>query len=92
MPPKKRTAEAADLDPSKLSVAQLKEELKKRGCAYTGNKAQLVSRLEDALNGELERSWSLQGILTVCLGAEVEDQSQGYNGCSISMRLGPASN
>ena len=60
MPPEKRTAETADLDSSKLSVAQLKEELKKRGCTCTGNKAQLVSRLEDALNGKTERSRPLR--------------------------------
>ena len=52
MPPKKRTAEATNVDPSKLTVAQLKDELKKRGCAFAGNKAQLISRLEDALNGK----------------------------------------
>ena len=75
MPPKKRAAEAADLDPSKLSVAQLKEELKKRGCAYAGNKAQLVSRLEDALNGRTGWSGPQQDILAVGLGTEVEDQS-----------------
>ena len=52
MPPKKRSAAAsADIDPSKLSVAQLKAELKKRGCPCAGAKADLVSRLQETLNG-----------------------------------------
>ena len=51
MPPKKRAA-TANLDPSKLKVAELKEELEKRGLDTSGKKADLVSRLEDALSGE----------------------------------------
>ena len=56
MPPKKRqaagaTAAAASIDPSKLKVAELKEELEKRGLDTSGKKAELVSRLEDALSG-----------------------------------------
>ena len=56
MPPKKRQTAArvgatASLDPSKLKVAQLKNELEKRGLDSSGKKADLVSRLEDALSG-----------------------------------------
>ena len=53
MPPKKRSAAAAkaDPDPTKLSVAQLKEELKKRGCPCSGAKAELISRLQEKLDG-----------------------------------------
>lgn len=57
MPPRKRKQPAtepesvtADLDPAKLKVAELKEELEKRGLDSTGKKADLVSRLEDAIN------------------------------------------
>ena len=60
MPPKKRQAAsgststaAASIDPSKLKVAELKEELEKRGLDTSGKKAELVSRLEDALSGIL---------------------------------------
>lgn len=57
MPPRKRKQQAAepmasasDVDPAKMKVAELKEELEKRGLDSTGKKADLVSRLEDALN------------------------------------------
>lgn len=54
MPPKKRkSATSAEPEPAKLSVAQLKEELKKRDCSCSGNKAELVSRLEDAISGKV---------------------------------------
>ena len=57
MPPKKRQAASAtaatSIDPSKLKVAELKEELEKRGLDTSGKKAELVSRLEDALSGML---------------------------------------
>ena len=57
MPPKKRQADsttaATSIDPSKLKVAELKEELEKRGLDTSGKKAELVSRLEDALSGML---------------------------------------
>lgn len=60
MPPKKRQAVAtASIDPSKLKVAELKEELEKRGLDSSGKKAELVSRLEDALSGEFSIQLSL---------------------------------
>ena len=44
----------ADLmvDPSKLKVAELQEELKKKNLSTTGKKAELVARLEEALANE----------------------------------------
>lgn len=56
MPPKKRqaagaTAATPSIDPSKLKVAELRDELEKRGLDTSGKKAELVSRLEDALSG-----------------------------------------
>lgn len=60
MPPKKRQAVAtASIDPSKLKVAELKKELEKRGLDSSGKKAELVSRLEDALSGEFSIQLSL---------------------------------
>ena len=57
MPPRKRkqqvadpVASTSDVCPAKLKVAELKEELEKRGLDSTGKKAELVSRLEDAIN------------------------------------------
>lgn len=42
----------SDIDPNKLKVAELKEELKNRGLDTKGNKAVLVKRLKQALNKE----------------------------------------
>ena len=53
MPPKKRANPPApadnDLNPSAMKVAELKEELEKRGLETNGRKAELLARLEDAL-------------------------------------------
>ena len=53
MPPKKRSSPASasdtSLEPSKMKVSGLREELEKRGLETTGKKAELVKRLEDAL-------------------------------------------
>lgn len=40
------------VQPKKLKVAELREELKSRGINANGNKAQLVKRLEKALKQE----------------------------------------
>ena len=42
----------SDIDPKKLKVAELREELKARGLDSKGNKAQLVKRLEKALKAD----------------------------------------
>ena len=42
----------SDIDPKKLKVAELREELKTRGLDTKGNKAQLVKRLEKAIATE----------------------------------------
>ena len=42
----------SDIDPKKLKVAELREELKTRGLDTKGNKAQLVKRLEKALQAD----------------------------------------
>ena len=58
MPPRKRKTApepeppASDLEPSKMKVAELKEELTKRGLEISGKKADLMARLEEAM--ELE--------------------------------------
>lgn len=55
MPPRKRKAApepepvVSDLEPSKMKVAELKEELTKRGLDTSGKKADLVARLEKDL-------------------------------------------
>ena len=56
MPPRKRKqapepapAVKCDVEPSKMKVAGLKEELKKRGLETSGKREELVSRLEKAL-------------------------------------------
>ena len=60
MPPKKRSNPASaagsgpQVDPSKLKVQELREELENRGLETEGKKAELVARLEEALKGELE--------------------------------------
>ena len=63
MPPRKRKqaarqeaepdppAAAADLDPAKMTVAQLREELDSRGLETRGKKAELVARLQAELAG-----------------------------------------
>ena len=43
-----------DVEPSKMKVAELKEELKKRGLETSGKKGELVSRLEKALEDDGE--------------------------------------
>ena len=42
-----------DIEPKKLKVTELREELKSRGLDTKGNKAQLVKRLEKALAAEV---------------------------------------
>ena len=42
----------SDIDPKKLKVAELREELSERGLDTKGNKAQLVKRLQKALVAE----------------------------------------
>ena len=42
-----------DMEPKKLKVTELREELKARGIDTKGNKAQLVRRLEKALAAEI---------------------------------------
>ena len=54
MPPRKRkepqsSSSSTDLVPSKLRVAELRQELESRGLDSTGKKAELVARLEAAL-------------------------------------------
>ena len=39
----------SDIDPEKLKVAELRDELKARGLDTKGNKAALVARLKEAL-------------------------------------------
>ena len=59
MPPKRQKGKQAvekqdeelSIKPSAMKVAQLKEELTKRGLDATGKKAELVSRLESATAG-----------------------------------------
>ncbi len=43
----------SDVDPKKLKVTELREELKARGLDAKGNKAQLVKRLTSALAAEV---------------------------------------
>ena len=43
----------SNIDPSSLKVVELREELKKRGKDTKGKKAELVERLELALEAEL---------------------------------------
>ena len=43
----------SDIEPKKLKVTELREELKSRGLDTKGNKAQLVKRLEKALAAEV---------------------------------------
>lgn len=53
MPPKKRaTPPGSGVEPSKMKVGDLKEELEKLGLETLGKKADLVSRLEDALKNQ----------------------------------------
>jgi len=42
----------SDVDPNKLKVTELREELKNRGLDTKGTKAVLVKRLKKALNAE----------------------------------------
>ncbi len=55
MPPRKRKAApepepaTIDLEPSKMKVTELKEELTKRGLDTSGKTADLVARLEENL-------------------------------------------
>ena len=44
----------SDIDPAKLKVTELRDELKKRGLDTKGNKAQLVKRLEKALQEDTD--------------------------------------
>ena len=57
MPKRKRKVAdtQSDIEPPKLKVAELKEELEKRGLDSSGKKVELVARLEDAIQGAGER-------------------------------------
>ena len=52
----------SEIDPKKLKVAELKEELKARGLDTKGNKAQLLRRLTKALAAERDVSISEAGL------------------------------
>ena len=57
MPPRKRKEKAepssssSDLNPAKMKVAELRDELESRGLDTSGKKAELAARLEAALGG-----------------------------------------
>ena len=42
----------SDIDPDKLKVAELRDELKARGLDTKGNKAALIARLKEALESD----------------------------------------
>lgn len=63
MPPKKRSQPQTATNggdtsvvPSKMKIGELKEELEKRGLDTAGKKAELVARLEDALQSQGSRA------------------------------------
>ncbi|RUS76398.1 hypothetical protein EGW08_015849, partial [Elysia chlorotica] len=51
----------SDIDPEKLKVAELRDELKARGLDTKGNKAALVARLKEALESAVEEVEQVEG-------------------------------
>ena len=60
----------SDIEPKKLKVAELREELRERGLDTKGNKAQLVKRLEKALKAEAAASDDAAGWYIHCFDVD----------------------